>query len=75
MNLIYGEIIALTLEDEVRVGKIRVGGAIKNVLLDLVSSPEIGETVLLCDGVAIAKVDKKSKTEIDYVSGHSGKAD
>jgi hydrogenase maturation factor len=75
MNLIYGEIIALTLEDEVRVGKIRVGGAIKNVLLDLVSSPEIGETVLLCDGVAIAKVDRKSKTEIDYVSGHSGKAD
>ena len=75
MNLIYGEIIALTLEDEMRVGKIRVGGAIKNVLLDLVSSPEIGETVLLCDGVAIAKVDKKSKTEIDYVSGHSGKAD
>ena len=75
MNLLYGEIVALTLEDEMRVGKIRVGGAIKNVLLDLVSSPEIGETVLLCDGVAIAKVDKKSKTEIDYVSGHSWKAD
>ncbi len=75
MNLVYGEIVALTLEDEMRVGKIRVGGAIKNVLLDLVSSPEIGETVLLCDGVAIAKVDKKSKTEINYVSGHSGKAD
>jgi hydrogenase maturation factor len=75
MNLIYGEIIALTLEDEVRVGKIRVGGATKNVLLDLVSSPEIGEIVLLCDGVAIAKVDKQNKEEIDYVSGHSGKAD
>jgi hydrogenase maturation factor len=74
MNLIYGEIVALALEDEMRVGKIRVGGAIKNVLLDLVASPEIGETVLLCDGVAIAKVDKKSKTEINYVSGHSGKA-
>jgi hydrogenase maturation factor len=75
MNLIYGEIIALALEDEMRVGKIRVGGAIKNVLLDLLSSPEIGETVLLCDGVAIAKVDKQNKEEIDYVSGHSGKAD
>jgi hydrogenase maturation factor len=74
MNLIYGEIIALTLEDEMRVGKIRVGGAIKNVLLDLVT-PEIGDLVLLCDGVAIAKVDRKSKTEINYVSGHSGKAD
>jgi hydrogenase maturation factor len=75
MNLLYGEIVALTLVDEMRVGKIRVGGAIKNVLLDLVNSPEIGETVLLCDGVAIAKVDKQNKTEIDYVSGHSGKAD
>jgi hydrogenase maturation factor len=75
MNLLYGEIVALTLEDEMQVGKIRVGGAIKNVLLDLVNSPEIGETVLLCDGVAIAKVDKQNKTEIDYVSGHSGKAD
>jgi hydrogenase maturation factor len=75
MNLIYGEIIALTLEDEMRVGKIRVGGAIKNVLLDLVTTPEIGDLVLLCDGVAIAKVDRKSKTEINYVSGHSGKAD
>ena len=75
MNLLYGEIVALTLEDEMRVGKIRVGGAIKNVLLDLVSSPEIGEIVLLCDGVAIAKVDKQNKEEIDYVSGHSGKAD
>jgi hydrogenase maturation factor len=75
MNLIYGEIIALTLEDGMRVGKIRVGGAIKNVLLDLVTTPEIGDLVLLCDGVAIAKVDRKSKTEINYVSGHSGKAD
>jgi hydrogenase maturation factor len=75
MNLIYGEIVALSLEDEMRVGKIRVGGAIKNVLLDLVTTPEIGDSVLLCDGVAIAKVDKKSKAEINYVSGHSGKTD
>jgi hydrogenase maturation factor len=75
MNLIYGEVAAIFLEDEMRIGKIRVGGAMKNVLLDLVSTAEIGDSILLCDGVAIAKVDKERKTENHYVSGHSGKTD
>ena len=73
MNLLYGEIVSMFLEDEMRIGKVRVHGTLKNVLLDLITAAEIGDFVLLCDGVAIAKVDKKRKTENNYVSGHSGK--
>lgn len=74
MNLVYGEIVGMSLEGEMRVGKIRVGGALKNVFLDLVATAEIGDSILLCDGVAIATVEKKTKTEKNYVSGDSGKA-
>ena len=74
MNLVYGEIVAVSREGEMRMGKIRVGGAMKNVLLDLVTGAEIGDSILFCDGVAIAKVDTKRKMENNYVSGHSGKA-
>jgi hydrogenase maturation factor len=74
MNLVYGEIVGESLEGEMRVGKIRVGGALKNVFLDLVAAAEIGDSILLCDGVAIATVEKTTKTEKNYVSGDSGKA-
>jgi hydrogenase maturation factor len=74
MNLVYGEIVAVSREGEIRMGKIRVGGAMKTVLLDLVTGAEIGTRFFCCDGVAIAKVDTKRKMENNYVSGHSGKA-
>ena len=74
MNLVYGEIVAVSREGEMRMGKIRVGGAMKNVLLDLVTGAEIGDSILLCDGVAIAMVEKNRETEKNYVSGDSGKA-
>lgn len=73
MNLVYGEIVALSCEREMQTGKVRVGGAIKTVMLDLVSPAQIGETILLCDGVAIAKVDAERQTENDYVPGDTGK--
>jgi hydrogenase maturation factor len=59
MNLVYGEIVAISREGDMRVGKIRIGGAMKKALLDLVTAAEIGDSVLLCDGVAIARVDTK----------------
>ena len=74
MNLVYGEIVAISAEGEMRVGKIRVGGAIKKAFLDVVTAAEIGDSILLCDGVAIATVEKKRETEKNYVSGDSGKA-
>jgi hydrogenase maturation factor len=74
MNLVYGEIVAISVEGDMRVGKIRVGGAIKKPFLDVVTAAEIGDSILLCDGVAIAMVEKNRETEKNYVSGDSGKA-
>ncbi len=75
MNLVYGEIVAISFKSGMRTGKICVGGAMKTVLLDLVTAAEIGDSVLLCDGVAIAKVDEKEEqTENHYVSGYSREA-
>ncbi len=39
-----------------RMGRIRVGGAIKKVSLELLTDAERGDTVLLADGVAISEV-------------------
>lgn len=75
MNLLYGEIVEISLADQMRFGKIRVGGALKSVLLDLVAAAEVGDSILLCDGVAIAMVEEKEITEKNYVSGYSGKTD
>jgi hydrogenase maturation factor len=56
MNLVYGKIVNVFDEDGIRRGKIRVGGALKIVTLDLLPDADSGEEVLLCDGIAIAKV-------------------
>jgi hydrogenase maturation factor len=63
MNLVCGEIVSISREGDMRIGKIRIRGAMKNVLLELVTAAEIGDSVLICDGVAIAKVDTKGTTE------------
>jgi hydrogenase maturation factor len=56
MNLIYGEIVDVFQEEGLRRGKVRVGGALKIVTLDLLADADKGDEVLLCDGVAIGKV-------------------
>lgn len=56
MNLVYGEIVEILVEDGMRMGRIRVGGAIKKVPLALLTNADCGDTVLLADGVAISKV-------------------
>jgi hydrogenase maturation factor len=72
MNLVYGEIVALSPDREIQIGKVRVGGAIKAVSLDFVSPAQIGDTVLVCDGVAIAKVEHENEREDPYVPGNTG---
>ncbi len=67
MNLVYGEIVDAFTEDGVRMGKIRIGGAMKNVTLELIEHAQRGDMVLLCDGVAISKVQE----ETSHVSGNS----
>ena len=55
MNLLYGQIVEIVSEDGMRFGKIRVGGAKKKVSLELLGEPQIGDRVLVCDGIAISK--------------------
>jgi hydrogenase maturation factor len=70
MNLLYGQIVEAFPEDGMLAGKIRVGGALKKVSLDLLVEPRIGDRVLVCDGVAISKVESQRTTKINYVSGN-----
>jgi hydrogenase maturation factor len=72
MNLVYGEIVEMFAEDGMFAGKIRVGGAIKKVSLDLLVEPRRGDRILICDGIAISKVESQRPTEINYVFGDSG---
>jgi hydrogenase maturation factor len=44
-------------------GRIFVGGALKKVALDLLTGARCGDTVLLCDGVAISRAGEMTKPE------------
>jgi hydrogenase maturation factor len=69
VNLVFGQIVSIFVEDGMRLGKVRVGGAIKNASLELLTDAECGAQVLLCDGVAISRV--QPETESSYVSRNS----
>jgi len=72
MNLIYGEIVDVEVEDGMRLGKVTVSGAMKKVSLDLVQDVTKGDKVLLCDGVAIAKSNDSQITNFgNHVLGDS----
>jgi hydrogenase maturation factor len=71
MNLIYGEIVDVLPGPEPRLGKIRVSGAIKIISLGLLTDPAPGDRVLICEGVAIGKVDASVPKENAYVPGHT----
>jgi len=71
MNLVYGEIGEVFVEDGMRMGRIRVGGAIKKVSLELLTDAERGDTVLLADGVAISEVRSGEAKEENDVPGNS----
>jgi len=60
MNLVYGEVVEVFSEDGMKFGKIRVGGALKEITLELLTDVARGDRVLVCDGVAISKVDEIS---------------
>jgi len=71
MNLIYGEIVDVFPGEEPHLGKVRVGGALRIISLDLLTAPAPGDKVLICDGAAIGKVDRPISKEAAYVSGHT----
>jgi hydrogenase maturation factor len=68
MNLIYGEVVSLNERDPMKMARIKIGGAIKEVSIGLLTGVRIGDRVLLCDGVAIARVDEQTS---DHVSSDS----
>ena len=71
MNLIYADVMEVFCEGGMRMGKIRIGGALKNVPLDLLADAERGDRILVCEGVAIARVEPSANSEPNYVFGHT----
>jgi hydrogenase maturation factor len=61
MNLIYGEVVEILTEDGMKFGQVRVGGAVKKIPLELLTDIARGDRVLICEGVAISKVDEISR--------------
>ena len=61
MNLLYGTIVDLTADEGVLQGRVRVGGALKKVTLELLTDPAPGDTVLVCEGIALARLDPLRK--------------
>ncbi len=74
MNLLYGDIVEVFSQDGMRMGKVRVAGAVKNIPLELLTDVEPGDRVLLCDGVAISKVTNPTDTKINNVPRDSRQA-
>jgi hydrogenase maturation factor len=64
MNLLYGEVVEIFTENEMKFGKMRVGRALKNVAIELLTNVAPGDTILLCDGVAISRVEGMTKSEL-----------
>jgi len=71
MNLLYAQIVEIFIEDEMRMARIEAGGAVKKVSLDLLTDVSCGDTVLLCDGVAISRVRPAAAVENKDVFGDS----
>ena len=54
---IPGEVIDVREEEGLRVGKVRFGGALRDVCLECVPDVKVGEFVLVHVGMAISKLD------------------
>ncbi len=72
MNLLYADIVEVFSQDGMRIAKIRVAGASKNIPLELLTDVQSGDRVLVCDGVAIGKVSSSAKRGTQNVPGDSG---
>ena len=63
MNFVYGKVIEVFEENEMRTARVRVAAAVRKVSIDLIADAQEGDEVLICDGVVIGKAND--------VSGHS----
>ena len=71
MNLIYAEVMEVSSQSGMRIGKIRIGGAMKEIYLDLLTDVRNGDKVLVCDGVAFSNVEGRIEMEANDVSGNT----
>ena len=72
MKLVYGDIVEFVGDDDMKMARVRVGRAITEVSIGLLTAVRTGDRVLLCDGVAIAKLEESNA---DHVSRHPRQAD
>lgn len=63
MNLFYAEVTAVLPEVDGLMGTIKVHGATKKISFGLLTDVARGDTVLVCDGVAISKVEEVGKSQ------------
>ena len=61
----------MSSQSGMRIGKIRIGGAMKEVYLDLLTNVRNGDKILVCDGVALSKVEGCIEMEASDVSGNT----
>ncbi len=71
MNLLYGEIIEVSSENGLPVGRMRVHGATQKIPLGLLTDAVQGDRLLVCDGVAISKVAAPNERKTEHVFGDS----
>lgn len=60
MNLLYGEIVKVFAVDGSPSGQVRLGRALKDISLAVVVAAP-GDTILICDGMAIGKMENERK--------------
>ena len=63
MNLVHGEIVELLSGTVPRTAKIRVAKALKIISVDLLTDPQPGDKVLVCEGIAIGKIEEPATKE------------
>jgi len=54
---IPGEIVSIEESEQLRTAKVRFGGAMRDVYLDLVPDAQIGDYVIVHVGFALSKID------------------
>ena len=60
---IPGKVEEITIEGDLRVGRVNFGGVVKRVCLDYVADVEVGDYTIVHVGFALSKIDEKTAEE------------
>lgn len=61
MNLLYGKIVDVFVDEGLPGARVRVGAALKRVSTAFIEGAVPGDVVVVCDGMAIGKVENERK--------------